>query len=79
MNENVLVLIYVLFSRSIMSDSFQPHGLQYTRLSCPSLCIYVCSSVIKCSRSHSCIPALCRLVDKTMGSRARLDSNPLVL
>ena len=26
----------VLFSRSVMSDSLQPHGLQYTRLPCPT-------------------------------------------
>ena len=26
----------VQFSRSVMSDSLQPHGLQHTRLSCPS-------------------------------------------
>ena len=26
----------VQFSRSVMSDSFQPHGLQHTRPSCPS-------------------------------------------
>ena len=27
----------LLFSRSVVSDSLQPHGLQHTRLSCPSL------------------------------------------
>ena len=26
-----------LFSRSVMPDSLQPHGLQHARLSCPSL------------------------------------------
>ena len=26
----------VQFSRSVMSDSLQPHGLQHTRLPCPS-------------------------------------------
>lgn len=38
--------------------------------------IYVYSSLTKCSRSHSCILRQCRAVDKTMGSGARLDSNP---
>ena len=27
----------LLFSCSVMSDSFQPHGLQHARLHCPSL------------------------------------------
>ena len=27
----------LLFSRSVLSDSLQPHGLQHTRLPCPSL------------------------------------------
>ena len=29
----------LLFSRSVMSDSLQPHGLQHTRLPCPSFTI----------------------------------------
>ena len=32
----------LLFSCSVMSNSLQPHGLQYTRLSCPSLSPEVC-------------------------------------
>ena len=31
-----LALSSVQFSRSVMSDSLQPHGLQHTRLPCPS-------------------------------------------
>ena len=27
---------FLLFSRSVMSDSLQPHGLQHTRFPCPS-------------------------------------------
>ena len=27
---------FLLFSRSVMSDSLRPHGLQHTRLPCPS-------------------------------------------
>ena len=33
----------MLFSRSVMSDSLQPHELQHTRLPCPSLSPGVCS------------------------------------
>ena len=29
-------LLLLLFSRSVLSDSLQPHGLQYARLPCPS-------------------------------------------
>ena len=29
-------LLFLLFSRSVTSDSLQPHGLQHTRLPCPS-------------------------------------------
>ena len=31
-----LGMMLLLFSRSVVSDSFQPHGLQHTRLPCPS-------------------------------------------
>ena len=34
----------LLFSRSVMSDSLRPHGLQHTRLPCPSLSPRVCSN-----------------------------------
>ena len=33
-----------MFSRSVVSDSLQPHGLQHTRLPCPSLFPGVCSN-----------------------------------
>ena len=33
----------LLFSHSVLSDSLRPHGLQYTRLFCPSLSPRVCS------------------------------------
>ena len=36
--------IYLLFSRSVVSDSLQPHGLQHARLPCPSLFPGVCSN-----------------------------------
>ena len=34
-----------LFSRSVVSDSSWPHGLQHTRLPCPSLSPGVCSNL----------------------------------
>ena len=35
---------YLLFSHSVKSDSLQSHGLQHTRLPCPSLSPWVCSN-----------------------------------
>ena len=32
----LLALLLLLFSHSVVSDSLQPHGLQHTRLPCPS-------------------------------------------
>ena len=34
----------MLFSCSVVSNSLQPHGLQHTRLPCPSLSLGVCSN-----------------------------------
>ena len=42
----------LLFSHSVMSDSLRPHGLQHTRLSCPSLSPRVCS--VSCPLSQWC-------------------------
>ena len=36
--------LLLLFSHSVVSDSLQPHGLQHTRLPCPSLSPGVCSN-----------------------------------
>ena len=40
----------VQFSGSVMSNSLQPHGLQYTRLPCPSPTPTVCSKSCPLSR-----------------------------
>ena len=40
----------VQFSRSIMSDSLQPHGMQHARLSCPSSTSGTCSNSCPLSR-----------------------------
>ena len=46
----------MLFSRSVMSDSLQPHGLQHARLPCPSPSPGVCSNL--CSLSRWCHPVI---------------------
>ena len=38
------MLLLLLFSRSVVPDSLQPHGLQHTRLPCPSLSPKACST-----------------------------------
>ena len=42
--EHELNGVLLLFGRSVMSDSLWPHGLQHTRLPCPSLSPGVCSN-----------------------------------
>ena len=50
------VLCSVQFSRSVMSDSLRPHGLQHTRLPCPSPTPRACSNSCPSSRwCHSTI------------------------
>ena len=60
-----MIYVYVLlFSRSIMSDSLRPHGLQYARFPCPSLSPRVCSnsmsieSVMPANHHILCLPLL---------------------
>ena len=50
----------VQFSRSVMSDSSQPHSLQHTRLSCPSPSPRVCpiESVMPSNHLILCHPLL---------------------
>ena len=45
-NETIInvSLLLLLLSHSVMSDFLQPHGLQHTRLSCPSPSPRVCSN-----------------------------------
>ena len=56
---------FLLFSHSVMSDSLKPHGLQHTRLPCPSLSPRVVSNLCPLSRryhpiiSPSVIPFSC--------------------
>ena len=44
--------VLLLYSHGVVSDSLQPHGLQHTRLLCPSLTLGVCSG--SCPRSWWC-------------------------
>ena len=46
----------LLFTHSVISDSLWPHGLQHTRLSCPSLSPGVCSN--SCPLSRWCHPTV---------------------
>ena len=53
---SLLSLSSVQFSRSVVSDSLQPHGLQHTRPPCPSPTPGACSS--SCPSSRWCHPAI---------------------
>ena len=44
------LLLLLLFSRSVVFDSLQPHGLQHTMFLCPSLYPGVCSDSYPLSR-----------------------------
>ena len=46
----------IQFSRSVMSNSLWPHGLQHTRLPCPSPFSEVCSN--SCPLSRWCHPTI---------------------
>ena len=51
-------LLLLLFSCSVMSNSWRPHGLQHTRLPCPSPSPRVCSNSCPLSQwCHSTIPS----------------------
>ena len=47
---------WLLFSHSVASDSLQPHGLQHTRLPCPSPSPRACLST--CPLSRWCHPII---------------------
>ena len=52
----IILLSSVQFSRSVMSDSSQPHGLQHTRLPCPLPTTGACSN--SCPLSWWCHPTI---------------------
>ena len=51
-----MVLVFLLISHSVVSDSLQPHGLQHARLPCPQLSPRVFSS--SCPLSQWCHPTI---------------------
>ena len=51
---------YLLFSRSVLSNSLQPHGLQHGRLPCPTLSPGVCSNSCPLSRWYH--PTICLIL-----------------
>ena len=54
--ELFIILLLLLFSCSVMSDSLRPHGLQHARLPCPSTSPGACSS--SCPLSWWCHPTI---------------------
>ena len=55
------MVLLLLFSCSVLSDSLWPHGLQHTRLPCPSLspgsCSNSCPLILWCIQpSHTLLP-----------------------
>ena len=50
------MLLLLLFSRSVVSDSLWPPGLQHTRLPCPSPSTWTCSN--SCPLSRWCHPTI---------------------
>ena len=53
---STLLLLLLLFSRSVRSTSLKPHGWQHSRLPCPSLSPRVCSN--SCPLSQWCHPTI---------------------
>ena len=49
-------IIYLSLNTSVMPNSLRPHGLQHTRLPCPSLSPGVCSNL--CPLSCQCNPTI---------------------
>ena len=56
----ICFLLLLLFSHSVMSDSLWPHGLQYTRIPCPSPSPRACSN--SCPLSWWCHPTISSFV-----------------
>ena len=72
--------LQMLFSRSAVSDSLQLHGLQHSRLLCPSLSPRVCSNL--CPLSWWCYPTIlsCHpLLESSIFPNIRVFSNESTL
>ena len=55
----LMCILLLLFHRSVVSNSLQPHGLQHARFPCPSLSPRVCSS--SCPLNWWCYLTICIL------------------
>ena len=51
-----LIIVVVLFTHQVISNSLQPRGLQHTSLPCPLLSLGVCLN--PCPSSHWCHPTI---------------------
>ena len=57
-------LLWLLFSRSVVSDSLSPHGLQRARLPCPPPSLRACAN--SCSLFQESFNfLLCKMTDRT--------------
>ena len=66
----------LLFSRWVLSDSLRPHGLQHTRLPCPSLSPRVCSNSCPLSQWY-CLSNSVLLFEQCWKSVLQKDYVPL--
>ena len=77
----IVVVVIIQFSCSVVSDYLRPHGLQHARLSCPSPIPGACSNL--CSLSWWCHPtnSSCRplLLPPSVSPSIRIFSNESVL
>ena len=67
----------VQFSCSVVSDSLGPHGLQHTRLSCPSPTPGAYSN--SCPSSRWCHPTISSSIESVMSSNHLILCHPLLL
>ena len=77
----LILKVWLLFSRSVVSDSFQPRGLQHARLPRPSLSPQVCSNLSFELMMPSNHLILCRplILPSSMFSSIRVFSSESVL
>ena len=79
-NLHSLVFMLLFFSHLVLSDSFHPHGLQYTRLPCPSPSPDACSNSCPLSQwYHPTISSSVLLLLPSIFPSIKVFSNELVL
>ena len=71
----LLLFLLLLFSRSVISDSLWPRGLQHTRLPCPSSSPGACSN--SCPLSQWCHPTISSSVASCLQSFPASGSFPM--